>query len=117
MDRKKLDSVLDELTHYEDQVELLTNAAIHNEERIDSVSNNMVRMELRAMRKNLMISGLDETADENCIEVVSSLFNDMLKISKIEVEDAFRIGSGNTRMMLVRLCDPKDKRCKSQNLW
>ena len=46
-DKKKLAQSIEELSYYKDQVNLLTNVAIHNDERIDGVNNRMKKIELR----------------------------------------------------------------------
>ena len=73
MGRKKVAATMDEMNVYKEQVDILSNLVIHNEERIDELNSCSLKMELRSMRNNILVSGLDETPNENCSIVIQQL--------------------------------------------
>ena len=70
--------------------------------------------ELRRLRNNLIISGLDEDNEETrttTSEVVTDFFSQTLKIpSSISIQSAERKGKANPRTIKIKLKDGKDKK-------
>ena len=61
-------------------------------------------------RPTLKITGIIESKKENCSELVKSFFKDTMKISSdIPLIDAYRVGKGTNRLMVVQLANPRDK--------
>ena len=62
------------------------------------------------MRKNLLMSGIEEVKGENCKTLASKVFKDKLKIEKeITIKNAFRIGKGDNRPIAIKLAENSDK--------
>ena len=70
-------------------------------ERIEVLQSKLDRKELR-------ISGIKETKDEKCTDVVKSFFKKYLGID-VDIEDAFRVGSYKPRVLVVELSHARDK--------
>ena len=110
MGRRKNITAQDELVYNKEQVNLLTNMVIHNEEIGEEHLSRILKPELRSMKNNILITGLDELPHEQSVSTVTKLFKDHLKLDNIMIDDAFRIGTGDTRPMLVKLTDYKQKK-------
>ena len=69
-----------------------------------------MQIKSRKLRANLTISGIPEMPDKNCTQLAHNFFKDTMKIKKrINVADAYRIGQGPNRTMVVKLIDPTQK--------
>ena len=66
-------------------------------------------MEQEKLRANLIIQGIVETSTENCVEVISSFFENMLGVKDIKIVKAYRVGKGKSRPMKVILSKAADK--------
>ena len=108
------------LAHYGNETEnntfkvnLLTNIIIKQEERINILERRLTAMHHKELKPNLIIKGLIEKEDENKssrLEIVKDFFKEVMEIEQdIEVLDAFRVGKGKVKPMLVKLKDPSDK--------
>ena len=107
---KVQDSRIDTL---EDHIETLTKVIIQQDKMLRRVNDRLLTMEKGKMRKEIIITGLMEQKDENCVRTVTEFFKDRMKISEgVKVQEAFRLGKpGPTyqRNMCVRLCEVCDK--------
>ena len=81
-----------------------------NDERITYIEKKKEHEEGRNMANNILIKGLKEEKQEKCVEIVSAFFKDVVKVpSEVGIKDAFRIGKGENRVMLVKLKSTQDK--------
>ena len=64
------------------------------------------------MRPNLIIRGLEEVVEENCVDVVKQFIKNKLEIeSEVPIRTAYRLGKakGKTRLMMTVLTNSVDK--------
>ena len=61
-------------------------------------------------RPNLIIKGIKENRDENCVEIIKALLKNRLEIKdKIPIKRAFRVGKGKICTFIAVLAKPSDK--------
>ena len=105
---------LDNKCDYQDfQVKLLMNIVIRQDERIKTLEGKQTAAFEREIRPNLRISGIVEKKEETrqqLFEEVTSFFKNTMQIEEeIGLADAYRVGAGNTRSVVVKLQHPDDK--------
>ena len=92
---------------HEHKVKLLANIVIKQDERIKVLESRLSAVHSREIRPNVRISGILEKRNETreeLFECVTSFFKKELEIEEvIEIADAYRIGTGNDRAIVVRL--------------
>lgn len=65
---------------------------------ISTLQDKVVEITAKSMEKNISISGIPETTNENCMEVAKTFLRDELRLESIEenelfqIKDSFRIG-------------------------
>ncbi|KAG8240470.1 hypothetical protein J437_LFUL018416 [Ladona fulva] len=93
---KEILSIEDRYHHFERKmtvaIDFLMNRSEALEERMDA-------MEQYSRRKSLLIHGIPETKDENCVDVALAVFRDKLNISidSIRIDEAHRVGLPRTK--------------------
>ena len=103
-----------------DQIQLLNGNLIRFKHYMADMQKRMLAMEGRSMKSNLLISGLPEKKEENCVKTCQDFISQDLKINSadIEIRRAHRMGKfkpGNTRPMVMKLQDPGQKGQLFQN--
>ena len=89
-----------------DQMVLVKKTVIKHDRCLETVGEKINQIELRSMRSNLLISGIEETKAENCKEKANNFFKQQMKINDgVKIKVAFRIGdkSRDNRPMVVIL--------------
>ena len=94
-----------EIVELKDTVKCMAKMLIKQNDRINELVHKDESNDLCDMRNNLLIHGIIESKNENCIAVVSSFFKNIMKIDvNVQIQYAHRLGkTGNNRPMLVRL--------------
>ena len=100
----------EELEFFEDQVNLLTNINIRYDDKLEELNARLLKLEMSSMQNNVIVTGVDETPNENLGQIVDKLFEQTLGVGKIEVVELFRMGQGTTRPILGKLANHTDKR-------
>ena len=99
-----------EVSDLKDTVQCLSKIIVRQDAKIDELETRNEQSDLRATRNNIVIKGLVEHKNENCMEVVNHFFKDVLKISSnVSIQLAHRIGKGDHRPMLIYLKHPGEK--------
>ena len=94
------------VTALEDQVKVLAKTVVRQNAVIDELVSKEEQSNLRAMRNNLIIKGITETKGE----IIKAFFRDKMLITHdIQIQYAYRVGSGETRPMIVHLKNNSDK--------
>ena len=95
------------------RINLMTNMIINQEERIKILENRVTAAFQREIKPNLIIHGVIEDKEEDresLFEKVNVFFKTQMEIeSKIEIRDAYRLGQGVARPILIKLCYSNDK--------
>ena len=96
MCKKKLNQLADELQH--------------NKHVVNELYTKMQFLEKDKLRPNLIISGIQENKDENCIAVVKNFFkNELSLVHDVQIRRAHRLGKGKFRPIKVILQNADDK--------
>lgn len=97
-------------------IEMLVNHVTKQDERIGELTTKQNEMQARSMKRNILITGIQEQPNENCENLAAKFFSDNLGIrAPIVIKIAHRIGIGNTRPMVIKLKDANDKQIIFQN--
>ena len=92
------------------QVCSLVNFVVRQDSLIKEEHDKFEKEDSRNLRGNVIISGIVETKPENCMDKVKEFFDNILKVEQqVAVKNAFRIGKGKTRPILVYLRSPSEK--------
>lgn len=91
---------------------LIENVVIRQEEKIATLSRKMTEMQQREMNANIVISGMEEMPNENPIQTFNDFVQNKLELQELlPARQAFRLGSGKNRPMIIELRHPEtDKR-------
>ena len=105
---------LDEKSENQDfQVKLLKNMVINQEEKIKFLENKVTAAYEREIKSNMIIHGILEVAEEThdkLLELVSGFFAETMLIQQtITLTDAYRMGEGKGRSIMIKLKFPSDK--------
>lgn len=82
---KKDSSNAKELAALKDKVETLSNVVIRLEQQFQDTNDKLLDMQARSMRKNLIISGLEDPKNETpqqLLEAVNRFCSDKLKVAQ-----------------------------------
>ena len=94
----------------ENTIELLTGIVMRQDETIRILKDKVIKVEIKIMKANILVAGIQEMKGENCIKVAQNFFKKDLKIeSDIKVATAFRIGKGEKGSLLIKLLYESDK--------
>ena len=93
-----------------DQVDLLTCTATKQEKEIETLKQRMEKIETNLLKDNIVISGIEETENEDCVQKVKDFIAVKMEApEEVKILDAFRIGGGKMRAIRVKLGGNKDK--------
>ena len=104
----------------EDKIQLMSGSLMKFEQQMISMQKKITTMESRSMRANLLVSGIPEEEQEDCIEKCNTFLHDELKLHEetIHIKRAHRLGKkkeGVTRQMVMKLKNPGQKGTIFQN--
>ena len=102
----------DRVNTLESQVKSLTNTIVRQDALISKLKAKEAQAELKNVQNNLVIHGITESKEENCVHMVEEFFKNVLKITEtVQVQDAFRLGKKDksNRPMLIKLHSSKEK--------
>lgn len=109
-EQSRLNNVLDMLTQQEKKFEAMMGIMVRQNEEINSLKKSLSNMYQKQIKKNLVITGLIEKSRENPAWVVLEFFKNRMKIDKsIPIVNAYRIGQGTDRPVVVELENVEDK--------
>ena len=92
------------------QLREVTGMTIKQDQELKECKKEIENLKFRMDRNLLRITGLEEKEGENCKEAVKTFFTQKLDIQQeIAMIDAYRVGKGQNRAILVYLQDPKIK--------
>ena len=95
------------MDQYDHKVKLLTNIVIRQDERIRVLENRLTAAYAREIKPNLKISGIEEKRNETRVELfelLTKFFKETMQIeSTIEINDAYCVGQGVARSIMVKL--------------
>ena len=92
------------------KIDLLVNAMVRHEALIGELASKAENVELRSMKQNLIITGIQEEDKESCGAKIDSFFKNKLELTQVPaVKVAHRVGEGQNRPMVVRLKSARDK--------
>lgn len=93
------------------KVDILADIVVRQQHEINSLKSQVLDTQIRSMKNNITITGIPERENENCIQAVNDFFVNKLGIQDklIPIEQAYRMGYGNKRAMLVSLRHTNDK--------
>ena len=107
---KEVSDVTTKLQRCQEQIQEMSGYIIKQDQVIKECKSKLCELEKFSMRNILCITGLKETEEQNCIELVQEFFTNQMSIGrKINLNDAHWIGKGKDRVMLAYLTNPKDK--------
>lgn len=107
---KSMRAVQARLDKQEEAIEMLLNHVTKQDQRIQELTTKNNEFQARSMRKNIVIAGIKEAPNDNCLELATDFFTTQLGIAKsIPLKVAHRIGMGSNRPMVVKLRDFDDK--------
>lgn len=116
-ERVKLADALKVIDEHEQHFEAMVGIVTRQNEEIQSIKRTMGQMYTRSVKKNLIISGIDEKQRENPVWTALEFFKKEMEITQpIPVLQAYRIGQGSPRAMLVELEVVNDKARIFQNI-
>lgn len=107
-----------ELKEYRFQMQVIANVVVKQEQQIEILNRKLTEAQQRDMSANIVITGIDEKAKESTIQVFNNFVQDKLEIMELlPAKQAFRLGTGKNRPLLVELHHPEnDKRKIFQNV-
>ena len=96
------------------KINLLTNMVINQEERLEVAENRITAAYEHEIKPNLVLHGIPEKAEETkeqLEEEISNFFKSTMELTdkEIPLNDAFRMGTGRARPILLKLKYPNDK--------
>ena len=99
------------LTEVKDNNKIVKKAVIANDKGVRKNTDKINQLEVRMLKNNMMITGIKEMKDENCVDKVTKFLTECMKISKkIVINAAYRIGKReNDRPIVIKLADAGDK--------
>ena len=95
---------------YSGKIDKLTQVIDYQNQRICELENKLERQDAERVKPNLFISGIQESHDKNCIEVVQSFFKNQMEITEtVQIVKAFRVGQAKNKPIKVILRQAGDK--------
>ena len=93
-----------------DKMEIMEGIIIRQDQQIKELTDKIAKMEAKSLKNNIVISGLDYVEGEDCVETVTNFLSQKLKLTgNIAVRNAYRVGAGQNRAMIVTLANQKEK--------
>ena len=91
-------------------MENLANIVVKQEQIIKEQGNKIVNLEKRMNQSNVIIKGISEQKEEDCVGVVKDFFTEKLKLTdQIQIANAYRLGHGKNRPLVVQLYSVRTK--------
>ena len=88
------------------KIDKLADTVARQDQVISELHNKIEIMEKEKLKPNLLIKGIQEEQDENCVELVQNFFKEKMEIDEIVgIRKAFRIGKGKNQAILATLLD------------
>ena len=92
------------------QLNKVTGITIRQNQEICECKSKIEQLERQLNRNIVKLRGVKEVHGENCMEVVQKFFEEVLEIEKaIPLIDAYRVGKGDNRMLILHLLNSRDK--------
>ena len=95
---------------YADQIDLFTSTTTKQERQIEGLRQRIEKMEINANKNNVLIYGIEEEDEEDCKQSVTNFIKVKMEATEeVTILDAYRIGKGMNRPVLVQLSSIADK--------
>ena len=108
--KKDLLEVKSEVGKYKAQVQNLIGVVCKQQLVINECKGQLENIQMSSMCNNIIIRGIKESENENCVQLCADFFRHKMKIeSPVGIANAYRISGGKDRPMLVILQNNKDK--------
>ena len=110
--KQKLSVVSTQTAEYQDdqdKISIMMDLIIRQDQRINELSNQVLSLQARSMKRNIIINGLKEADKENCKETSINFLKNKMKIEDIDVEVAHCIGAGTDWPMVVSFKNTAEK--------
>ena len=104
-------TIKDDVQFYKQEIECLKGIVIRQDQEIQECRSQIEHWQYIGMRPNLIVSGIEVCANEDCVQLIKSFFKDTMEIQDdIHIVSAFRFkGSGRYRAICVKLAKSSDK--------
>lgn len=94
----------------EQMINMLLNHVSKQDERIQELTSKFNDFQARSMKKNIVVSGIEEKNSEECPREIHNFFQQQLSLNReVPIKVAHRIGSGTNRPIVVKLKNHDDK--------
>ena len=110
--KQKLSVVSTQTAEYQDdqdKISIMMDLIIRQDQCINELSNQVLSLQARSMKRNIIINGLKEADKENCKETSINFLKNKMKIEDIDVEVAHCIGAGTDQPMVVSFKNTAEK--------
>lgn len=102
-----------DLDNYRFQLQKVSQLVIRQEQQIGFLNKKVTEMQQREMNPNIVITGIVEQPNEKPIQLFNQFVMQQLEIQElIPANQAFRIGNGTNRPLIVELRDPNSHKGK-----
>lgn len=109
-DAGRIMQLMEKVEEQDNRIQALIGTVVRQDQQIQTLTHQVNVAYANNTQKNLIINGLSETQNENCVHEVLHMFKHILKIDKaIPLKFAKRIGKGQSKPMLIRLANIRDK--------
>lgn len=112
----RVQGLMDQVDKQQDKIDALIDTVVRQDQQIQALTNQVNTAYAMKNQKNIIINGIPETQGENCLHEVAHFFKYALKLDKINLKYARRMGKGQYKPMLVRLANFNDKIAIFQNM-
>ena len=91
-------------------MQLLTDVMVKQEKQIEKLQARLDSMDENKMKNNLLIFGVAETENEDCVEKIKTFFSVKMEIvDTVLISDAHSKGHGQNQPIRVKLTNITDK--------
>ena len=105
---QKISDVGGETKFMQSKMTMMAGVIERQSQVINELNYKLEAIELRKLRPNLMITGLTETKNEECVTVVKNFIKDRMEIEdEIGIKRAYRVGKSQSRPLLAVLSNPQ----------
>lgn len=116
---KSLEFTQDELEDAKKKIEVLDKSDKEKQRQIDQLKekvkhqdDKLVKMELYSRRHNIVIDGVNEGEEDDCVNIVSDIFKSKLMLNDIQIDKCHRNGpqkNHQKRQIICRLAFQRDR--------
>ena len=94
-----------------ERMQIMADTIIRQDQVIHDLNNQVMQMQVRSMKSNIIINGIAEREKEDCLQIAKDFIKEKLKLSDDDAKPtkAFRIGIGQNRPILMEMADPTVK--------